>query len=133
MRLEIVVDTNIFLSVALNEPERSRIIHLTTDMLISAPDILPYEVGNALSALIKRKRLTAEEALQAYKAVDLIPVRLLSVDIAASLQIAFEYDVYTYDAYFLQCARVYTLPLLTLDKRMKQVARELDLRVMDLE
>src|SRR5690606_11797924 len=123
--MDIVADTNIFLSVALNEPERGRTIHLTANAAISAPEILPYDLGNALSAMVKRKRLTTAEALKALKAVDLIPVRLVSVDIQASVRIAAEYGIYAYDAYFLQCSRVYSLPLLTLDKRMKQVAEEL--------
>src|SRR5690606_5067653 len=97
--MNIVADTNIFLSVALNESERSRIIRLTTDASISAPEILSYEAGNALSAMIKRKRLTAAEALMAYKAITLVPVRLVRVDIQASLKIAAEHSIYAYDAY----------------------------------
>jgi predicted nucleic acid-binding protein len=131
--MDLVADTNIFLSVALNEPERRRIIQLTTDASISAPETLPYELGNALSAMVKRKRLTAAEALKAHKAVNLIPVRLVSIDIQASLKIASEHGIYAYDAYFLQCARVYSLPLLTLDKRMKRVAENLGLQVLELE
>lgn len=131
--MDIAADTNIFLSVALNEPERGQIIKLTTDASISAPEILPYEVGNALSAMVKRKRLTMAEALKAHKAVNLIPVRLVGVDILASFKIAAEHGIYAYDAYFLQCARVYSLPLLTLDKRMKQVAEDLGLQVLELE
>lgn len=131
--MDIVADKNIFLYVVLNEPERGRIIQLTTDASISAPEILPYEVGNALSAMIKLKRLTTAEALKVSKAVNLIPVRLVGVDIQASLKIAAEHGIYAYEAYFLQCARVYSLPLLTLDKRMKQVAEEFGLQVLELE
>jgi len=131
--VDIVADTNIFLSVALNEPERGRIIELTTDASISTPEILPYELGNALSAMVKRKRLTTAEALKAHKAVNLIAVRLVSIDIQASLRTAFEHNIYAYDAYFLQCATVYSLPLLTLDRRMKQVAEHLGLQVLELE
>ncbi len=131
--MDLVADTNIFLSVALNEPERGRIIQLTTDASISAPEILPYELGNALSAMVKRKRLTTAEALKAHKAVNLIPVRLVSIDIQASLKMASEHGIYAYDAYFLHCARVYSLPLLTLDERMKQVAEDLGLQVLELE
>jgi len=131
--MDLVADTNIFLSVALNEPERERIIQLTTDASISAPEILPYELGNALSAMVKRKRLTTAEALKAHKAVNLIPVRLVSIDIQASLKMASEHGIYAYDACFLHCARVYSLPLLTLDERMKQVAEDLGLQVLELE
>lgn len=83
--------------------------------------------------MVKRKRLTMAEALKAHKAVNLIPVRLVGVDVLASIKIAAEHGIYAYDAYFLQCARLYSLPLLTLDKRMKQVAEDLGLQVLELE
>lgn len=130
--MDIVADTNVFLSVALNEAAKSRIIRLTAGASISAPEILPYEVGNALSAMIKRKKLAEPDALKALEAVNLIPVRLVSVDLQASLKIAAEYGIYAYDAYFLQCAVVYSLPLLTQDKRMMQVAKKIGIQVLEL-
>jgi predicted nucleic acid-binding protein len=129
--MDILADTNVFLAVSLNEPERGRIIRLTTDASVTAPEILPYEIGNALSAMVKRKKLTQAEALLAEKAASLIPVRLVSVDIHASLEIATEHNIYAYDAYFLHCARTYSLPLLTLDKRMKQVAIDIGIQVLE--
>ena len=53
--MNIVADTNIFLAIALNESEKKRIIELTSETSAIAPEILPYEIGNALSAMIKRK------------------------------------------------------------------------------
>ena len=53
--MDIIADTNIFLAIALNEPEKEQIIQLTSGVNIIAPEILPYEIGNALSAMIKRK------------------------------------------------------------------------------
>jgi predicted nucleic acid-binding protein len=129
--MDIVADTSIFLAAALNEPDKSSIIWLTTDASITAPEILPYEIGSALSAMVKRKKLTEAEALKAEKATSQIPVRLAGVDIRAALKIAAERNIYAYDACFLQCARLYSLPLLTLDKRMKQVAVELGIQVLE--
>lgn len=129
--MDIVADTNIFLAVALNEPEKDRIIMLTADASAVAPEILPYEVGNALSAMVKRRQLTESEALEAEKSVGRIPVRLVSTDIHSSLQLALEQDIYAYDAYFLQCARELSCPLLTLDRRMKQAAAEIGIKVLE--
>ena len=53
--MDIIADTNIFLAIALNEPEKEQIIQLTSGVNIIAPEILPYEIGNAFSAMIKRK------------------------------------------------------------------------------
>jgi predicted nucleic acid-binding protein len=41
------------------------------------------------------------------------------------------FGMYAYDAYFLECALSLRLPLLTLDKAMKSVARELVIEVLE--
>lgn len=46
--MKIVADTNIFLSVALEEESKNSIVKQTQGCDIYAPDILPYEIGNAL-------------------------------------------------------------------------------------
>ena len=79
--MNLVADTNIFLAIALDEPQKGHIIEVTSDAVLSAPEILPYEIGNALSAMIKRGRISKVEALAAEKAANLIPVRLVSIDI----------------------------------------------------
>ncbi len=129
--MDILSDTNIFLAVALNEPEKNRIIQLTSGMNAIAPEILPYEIGNALSAMVKRKQITNTEALSAQSTVSKIPVRLISADIQESLKLAIEFNIYAYDAYFLQCAKSFSCPLLTLDKRMKQIATKLNIEVLE--
>ncbi len=129
--MNIISDTNIFLAVALNEPERDRIIQLSKGTDVIAPEILPYEIGNALSSMVIRKRLTRNEALSAQKRVSLIPVRLVGIDIHQALKLAFDFNIYAYDAYFLQCAKSLSRPLLTLDKRMMQVAVKLNIDVME--
>lgn len=131
VRMDVVTDTNIFLAVAFNAPEKEHIIQMTTAVSVIAPEILPYEIGNALSAMVKRRKLSEAEALAAETSAGDIPVRLVSVDIKAALQIAVAEDIYAYDAYFLQCARNYSLPLLTLDRRMKLVASNLGIQVLE--
>jgi len=129
--MNVVSDTNIFLAVALDEPEKENIIQLTSRTNAISPEILPYEVGNALSAMVKRKKLTTNEALAAFEGVQSIPVRLVSVDIRQAVKMALEYNIYAYDAYFLQCAKQLSCPLITLDKRMKQVAYDLKIEVVE--
>jgi predicted nucleic acid-binding protein len=129
--MNIVSDTNIFLAVALEEPEREDIIRISTGADIFAPEILPYEIGNALSSMVKRKRLTQKEALSAQKNANQIPVRLVSIDNHLALKLAFDFNIYAYDAYFLQCAKSLSQPILTLDRRMKQIALNLKIDVME--
>lgn len=129
--MNIATDTNIFLAVVLNEPEKDRIIRLTSGADVVAPEILPYEIGNALSAMHKRKQLTNKEALSALRATGKISVRLVAIDIQKALNLAIEFNIYAYDAYFLQCARSLSCPLITLDSRMKQVATELNINILE--
>jgi predicted nucleic acid-binding protein len=129
--MNIIADTNIFLAVVLDEREKQLIIELTAEVDAISPEILPYEIGNALSAMIKRNQLTEEEALNAQATVNKIPVRLINVDIQSALKLAIEFNIYAYDAYFLQCAKSMSCPLLTLDKKMKQVAKKLNIQVLE--
>lgn len=133
VHVEILADTNVFLAVVLNEPQKEQIIDLTAEASAVAPDVLPYEIGNALSAMVKRRQVSESEALEAEKRARRIPVRLVEVDVPASLQLALEHHIYAYDAYFLHCAKKFAAPLLTLDRRMKLVAAELKIRLLETE
>ena len=129
--MNVVADTNIFLAIALNEPPKGHIIEVTSDAMLSAPEILPYEIGNALSAMTKRGRISRAEALAAEKAANLIPVRLVSIDIQKALELAIEHNIYAYDAYFLLCAKSLAQFLMSLDRRMTHVARDLGINVLE--
>ena len=129
--MQIISDTNIFLAVALDEPEKENIIRLTSNCDATSPNILPYEIGNALTSMTKRKQLTDNEAISTYKIASQIPVRLVSIDIQKALELALKYNIYAYDAYFLQCAQSLSCPLITLDKRMKQVAKDLNIKLLE--
>lgn len=127
----IVVDTSIFLAVALDEPEKQSILRLTKGAAIAAPEVMPFEVGNALSAMAKRGRLTPDEAREAQRICKSIPVRLRPVDIERALDIALRFNSYAYDAYFLECARTLACPLLTLDRPLVRNAAQLGVEVLE--
>jgi predicted nucleic acid-binding protein len=129
--MKLVADTNIFLAVVLNGLEKQRIIELTLGSEIIAPEILPYEIGNALSAMLKRRQLSAEESLLALEKTQQIPVELLKTNIKNALEIAITHNIYAYDAYFLQTVLAHHCPLLTLDKKMKDVANALSITVLE--
>lgn len=127
----IVVDTSIFLAVALDEPEKSNILRLTKGAVIAAPEVMPYELGNALSAMTKRGRLKPDEAREAHRICNSIPVRLQPVDIWRALDIALRFNSYAYDAYFLECSRTLACPLLTLDRSLGRNAVQLGVEVLE--
>ena len=55
--MEIVADASAFLAVVLNESDRDWVINKTLGRKIISPEILPYEIGNALIAVRKRVAL----------------------------------------------------------------------------
>ena len=71
------------------------------------------------------------ELLAVWDAVEAIPVDLRPLEIRTALDVAVRFGIYAYDAYFLECALSLRLPLLTLDRGMKHVARELSIRLVE--
>ncbi len=130
--MKIVADTNTFLAVALDEPEKQALIRATAGHALVAPAVLPYEIGNALSALARRKIITDTQLTGIWDAAELIPVELAAVDVRAALLLAAHFGLYAYDAYFLQCAQDTKCPLLTLDRKLQQVAEELNIKLVRL-
>lgn len=128
--MKIIADTNTFIAVALNEPEKDAIIRISEGHDLVAPDVLPFEIGNALTAMMKRNALAADEIILAWDMVQHIPVDLRRIDIRAALNIAKQYNIYAYDAYFLECALSLRSPLLTLDRQMRRIAQEMGIQVM---
>ncbi len=130
--MRITADTNIFLAVVLEEPEREQILELTAGHELIAPEMLHFEIGNALSALCRRKVLSADEGLLAWNAVQIIPVDLRQIDLESALNHAIHFGIYAYDAYFLECALRCGTPLLTLDKGMKHIANQLRIELLEV-
>ena len=130
--MKIIADTNTFLAVTLYEPERDEIIRLTLDHELIAPDVLPFEIGNALSAMLKRQRINPNELIDIWDATQKIPVDLRSIDIRKALEIASQFNIYAYDSYFLTCALSLHSPLITLDRRMNEVAKVLGIPIMEV-
>lgn len=117
-----VIDTSALLAVLLEEPERPALIAATAGAVLMAPSSLPWEVGNALVATVRRRRLTPAEAERAWVAYESVPLRLAEVDIRRAIAMGLELGLYAYDAYRLELARQRGLPLLTLDQRLGDAA-----------
>ncbi len=117
-----VVDTSALLAVLLEEPERPALIAATKGEALFAPSSLPWEVGNALVAATRRRRLTTGEAQLAWASYERIPLRLVDVQIPRAVTLAVELGLYAYDAYMLELARQRGLPLLTLDRQLGAAA-----------
>lgn len=131
VHVNIVIDASIVLAVVLEEPERDQIIQLSQGCGLVAPAVLPYEIGNALTAMLKKARIAIDELQAVWNATRKIPIDLRVIDVPAALQIAAKCGIYAYDAYVLECAASLRAPLLTLDRRMQRVARQLNIQVLE--
>jgi len=130
--MNIVIDTSAIISVLVDEPERQRIIELTKGRDLIGPGSIPWEIGNAFSAMFKRKRLSIEEAERGFSIFKSIPIRYIEPDFVKAVKISKETNMYAYDAYFLECAIRYKAPLLTLDKKLKTTAQNINIETMDV-
>lgn len=119
---DIVIDASCVLSVLLNHEDGQDVIAKVGDSQLVAPACLPYEIGNAVSKLIKRGVLSVVDGAEVYHEYARIPVRLVEPDITASIVIAGETDSYAYDCYYLNVAEQMSLPLFTYDEKMKDTA-----------
>lgn len=81
---------------------------------------------------MKRKgRLNDREILRAFDLSQRIAVRLVSVNIRDAIKIALRFNIYAYDAYYLQCCRENKLPFISLDHRMCDIAESLEIKVVE--
>lgn len=130
-RTLVVIETSALLAILLEEPERPQLIAATVGAVLLAPAALPWEVGNALVAAVRRRRLGDSEARQAWAAFESVPLRLVEVDIGRAVATALRLGLYAYDAYFLELARQRGTTLLTLDRRLAAAATASGLNLVE--
>jgi predicted nucleic acid-binding protein len=132
MAVDIVVDSSVIIAVIVNEPTKAALVAHTTGATLLAPSSIHWEIGNAFSAMLKRKRITLTEATSALVAYHEIPLRLVDVDLARALVVADKLDIYAYDAFLITCALDYTSPLLTLDSGLRHAAALAGVTILEL-
>jgi predicted nucleic acid-binding protein len=130
--MDIVVDTSVVVAVIANEPRRGALVELTKGAELLVPASVHWEVGNAFSAMLKRKRIDLAQALRAIAAYHRIPIRFIDVELEETLEIAAQHAVYAYDAYLIRCALKFNAPLISLDKGLLQAAQYAGARVIEV-
>lgn len=128
----ITVDTSVLLAVLLNEQHKPDIVEATKGHDLQAPFSLDAEIGYALSAMFKRGRLSFDESHQILTQFAEIPIRRTKLRPVEAIGIAYNHNIYAYDAYVLDCARQYRSPLLSLDSQMKTIGEKLGLTVLEV-
>ncbi len=130
--MDIVIDTSALIAVIVNEPERDKIIKLTTGNTLVGPGSIPWEIGNAFSAMFKRQRVNLDEAKKGFLIFETIPIRYIKPDFVNAITISKQTNMYAYDAYFMDCAIKQRSPLLTLDRKLKIAAHSLNIKTLEV-
>ena len=131
MNTDLVADTSTIIAVIANEPEKPLLIAKTQGYDLIAPRSLKWEIGNAFSAMIKRGRVTLEQAQTAIEIYGQIPINLFDVNLTQVLEIVDKHKVYAYDAYMIACALNQDCPLLTLDGGLIYAAKAAGVEVWE--
>ncbi len=129
----LVVDTSIIIAVIADEPEKPSLISKTQGFDLVAPRSLYWEIGNAFSAMIKRGRISVDQAVMAIEIYQQIPVDLVDVDLEQALEIVDKYKVYAYDSYMIACALNRRCPLLTLDGGLAYPAKAAGIKILEVD
>ena len=122
--MDIIIDASCIIAVLVNEPERELVFERTVDTNLFSPACLPYEIGNALSAMVKRNKIDTEQAVSAIKEYEMFPIQLIEPDIAEAVKIASEERHYAYDVYYITCAIAMRMPLFSLDRGLIKIAEK---------
>ena len=131
--MNLVVDTSAVIAVIANEPERSAILDRTTGAELFAPASVHWEVGNAFAAMLRRRRITLNQAKQAVGRYQEMVFRFVDVELHRSLELSERLGLYAYDAYVLACAQRMRCPILTLDARLASAAPDAGVEVLELK
>jgi len=130
--MDMVVDTSIIIAVIADEPVKEALVELTTGATLIAPHSIHWEIGNAFSAMLKCRRITVEQAIQAVKLYQQIPIRFVDVKLEEALKIADKLGIYAYDAYVIRCALKYKSPLISLDRNLINAAKGIKANVIEV-
>lgn len=133
LNMEVVADASAIIAVVTNERRRQALIRSSDGADLIAPASVHWEIGNALSAMLKRGRISLNQVTSALIAYEQIPIRFVDVELDQSLSIAAEYDLYAYDAFLLRCSLKYRSPILTLDRGLAHAAKQLHVEIVEVE
>lgn len=82
--------------------------------------------------MLKHSRINLEQTIEAIKVYQEIPVEIVEIDLKEAIRLASKHNIYAYDAYILQCAIEYHLPLISLDQDMINIAKQEGVQVFEV-
>lgn len=130
--MEAIADTSIIIALLTSEKERQHILQLTEDYELVCATSIEAEIGNAVSAMFRRGRLSLQQGKAVIAGFNACTFRLLPLNLSRTVEISHQCAIYAYDAYVLECAERLNAPLLTLDAGMKRAAGHLNISLIEV-
>lgn len=130
--MDIIIDTSALIAVIVGEPERNRIVEITAGNNLIGPGSIPWEIGNAFSAMFKQNRVTLKEAQKGLAIFQRIPLRYVEADLYNVLKLSKNTKMYAYDVYFLDCAIRHKAPILTVDRTLRMTAISMNIETLEV-
>ena len=131
--MKLVSDTSVIIAVITNEPTKAALVAQTAGAELFAPSTLDFEIGNSFSAMLRRKRISLEQAITAIEIYRQIPINLIEIDVMKAVKLAAQLNIYAYDAYMIACAQDQNCPLLTLDAGLMRAAKSVGVEVLEVK
>jgi predicted nucleic acid-binding protein len=95
------------------------------------PGIFPYEVLNGLGKGVARGRLERNKAFLLWQELQELPVRRVDTPINGKLlELALQHNLAVYDASYLRLALERSLPIATVDGKLRQAVHSLGIGIM---
>ena len=132
MGTKIVLDTSIVIALLASDEERAPILKKIRGKTLVCSESVTPEVGNAVSAMLKRRRITREQGVAIIDGFERLPLSLVPYNLTRAIELCHAHNIYAYDAYVLECAERLQIPLITLDERMIEVAHALVLPLIEV-
>ena len=122
-----VLDSSVALALLLPDEQSAAADSLASRFLegsVAVPTIWPLEVRNALLAALRSRRITAEEFQERLDVLSLLPVEIAppadNAELKRTVALARRHDLSIYDASYVDLAKQRSLPLATLDAKLRK-------------
>ncbi len=124
-----IVDASVILNAFFPDEDQAQAQDLIRDHVIGrvelvAPNLLLYEVTNAVVVARRRERISDEQAEDILSSFESLGIALRPVDWQRMLPLAIRFDRSAYDAAYLALAGATGQPLVTGDLRMYNAVHE---------
>lgn len=130
--MKVILDTSIVIALITSGKERKTIVDIIDGYDFLCSESIYPEIGNAVSAMFKRSRITLNQGIEIIEGFERIKIQTVSLNLNRAVEISHKFNIYAYDAYVVECSERLNSPLVTFDSRMKEVAKKLGITVIEV-